>query len=69
MPNTKYSERQRASLKLWIELMLYSNKLEQIIDDKLRHNYGQNISRFDDPNQVWLFSSVKQNKGLLAHRL
>ena len=34
MSEAKYSKRQRESLKLWIELLRYSNKLEQIIDDK-----------------------------------
>lgn len=52
MTEGQYTERQRESLKLWIELLRYSNKLEQIIDDKLRHNYGQNISRFDVLSQL-----------------
>lgn len=69
MPNTKYSQRQRASLKLWIELMLYSNKLEQIIDDKLRHNYGQNISRFDVLSQLEREPEKGISVGDLAGRL
>lgn len=52
MTDGEYTERQKQSLKLWIELLRYSNKLEQIIDDKLRHNYGQNISRFDVLSQL-----------------
>jgi len=52
MVQKKHTERQRQSLKLWIELLRYSNKLEQIIDDKLRANYGQNISRFDVLSQL-----------------
>jgi DNA-binding MarR family transcriptional regulator len=52
MTESNYSERQRESLKLWIELLRYSNKLEQIIDDKLRQNYSQNISRFDVLSQL-----------------
>lgn len=52
MTDGKYTKRQRESLKLWIELLRYSNKFEQIIDDKLRHNYGQNISRFDVLSQL-----------------
>ena len=52
MSEAKYSKRQRESLKLWIELLRYSNKLEQIIDDKLRQNFKQNISRFDVLSQL-----------------
>ncbi len=69
MSDGKYTERQKQSLKLWIELLRYSNKLEQIIDDKLRQNYGQNISRFDVLSQL---DREKQNGltvGELAARL
>ena len=52
MVEKHYTDRQRESLKLWIELLRYSSKLEQIIDDKLRQNYGQNISRFDVLSQL-----------------
>jgi DNA-binding MarR family transcriptional regulator len=52
MTDGNYTKRQKESLKLWIELLRYSNKLEQIIDNKLRHNYGQNISRFDVLSQL-----------------
>lgn len=52
MSEIHFTERQKESLKLWIELVRYSSKLEQIIDDKLRQNYGQNISRFDVLSQL-----------------
>ena len=61
MANTEYTERQKESLKLWIELLRYSSKLEQIIDDKLRQNYSQNISRFDVLSQL-----VRENDGGLT---
>ena len=69
MPDTEYSERQRESLKLWIELLRYSSKLEQIIDDKLRQNYGQNISRFDVLSQLVRETESGLTVGELAGRL
>ena len=52
MSDHAYTERQKESLKLWIELIRYSSKLEQIIDDNLRQSFGQNISRFDVLSQL-----------------
>ncbi|MDA9553368.1 MarR family transcriptional regulator [Emcibacteraceae bacterium] len=69
MSETKYSKRQRESLKLWIELLRYSNKLEQIIDDKLRQNYKQNISRFDVLSQLEREKKTGLTVGDLASRL
>ncbi|MCC3861555.1 MarR family winged helix-turn-helix transcriptional regulator [Pseudemcibacter aquimaris] len=69
MVESKYTERQRESLKLWIELLRYSNKLEQIIDDKLRQNYGQNISRFDVLSQLVRENGDGLTVGELASRL
>ncbi|MDA0708164.1 MAG: MarR family transcriptional regulator [Proteobacteria bacterium] len=69
MSDHAYTERQKESLKLWIELIRYSSKLEQIIDDNLRQSFGQNISRFDVLSQL----ERKHDKGLtvgeLAQRL
>ena len=69
MPESHYTERQRESLKLWIELLRYSNKLEQLIDDKLRQNYGQNISRFDVLSQLVREQEDGLTVGELAGRL
>lgn len=69
MPNGHYTDRQRESLKLWIELLRYSNKLEQIVDDKLRQNYGQNISRFDVLSQLDREHQNGLSVGELASRL
>lgn len=69
MPDSNYTERQRESLKLWIELIRYSSKLEQIIDDKLRQNYGQNISRFDVLSQLVREEKDGLSVGELAARL
>ena len=69
MSEVKYSKRQRESLKLWIELLRYSNKLEQIIDDKLRQNYKQNISRFDVLSQLDREKENGLTVGDLASRL
>ena len=69
MPESHYTERQRESLKLWIELLRYSNKLEQLIDDKLRQNYGQNISRFDVLSQLVREQENGLTVGELAGRL
>lgn len=69
MSEAKYSKRQRESLKLWIELLRYSNKLEQIIDDKLRQNYKQNISRFDVLSQLEREKENGLTVGDLASRL
>lgn len=69
MTQSNYTQRQRESLKLWIELLRYSNKLEQIIDDKLRQNYGQNISRFDVLSQLVREQEKGLSVGELASRL
>lgn len=69
MPETEYTDRQKASLKLWIELLRYSSKLEQIIDDKLRQNYGQNISRFDVLSQLMREAKDGLTVGELAGRM
>lgn len=69
MSEAKYSKRQRESLKLWIELLRYSNELEQIIDDKLRQNYKQNISRFDVLSQLEREKENGLTVGDLASRL
>lgn len=69
MPNGEYTERQRESLKLWIELIRCSGKLEQIIDDKLRQNFGQNISRFDVLSQLEREQENGLTVGELAGRL
>lgn len=69
MVEKHYTERQRESLKLWIELLRYSSKLEQIIDDKLRQNYGQNISRFDVLSQLVREHDTGLTVGELAGRL
>ncbi|MEZ5758184.1 MAG: MarR family transcriptional regulator [Emcibacteraceae bacterium] len=69
MPKSNYTERQKESLKLWIELLRYSNKLEQIIDDKLRQNYSQNISRFDVLSQLARENNDGLTIGELASRL
>lgn len=69
MPESNYTERQRESLKLWIELIRYSSKLEQIIDDKLRQNYSQNISRFDVLSQLAREEKYGLSVGELAARL
>ncbi|MDG1438399.1 MAG: MarR family transcriptional regulator [Emcibacteraceae bacterium] len=69
MTQSNYTLRQRESLKLWIELIRYSNKLEQIIDDKLRQNYGQNISRFDVLSQLIREQKKGLSVGELASRL
>lgn len=69
MVEKHYTERQRESLKLWIELLRYSSKLEQIIDDKLRQNYGQNISRFDVLSQLVRECKTGLTVGELAGRL
>ncbi|MBT5072505.1 MAG: MarR family transcriptional regulator [Kordiimonadaceae bacterium] len=69
MPNGQYTQRQRESLKLWIELIRYSGKLEQIIDDKLRQNFGQNISRFDVLSQLEREQENGLSVGELAGRL
>lgn len=69
MANGHYTERQRESLKLWIELIRYSGKLEQIIDDKLRQNFGQNISRFDVLSQLDREKENGLSVGELAGRL
>ena len=69
MSEVKYSKRQRESLKLWIELLRYSNKLEQIIDDKLRQNHKQNISRFDVLSQLEREKENGLTVGDLASRL
>ena len=69
MPKSNYTERQKESLKLWIELLRYSSKLEQIIDDKLRQNYSQNISRFDVLSQLARENNDGLTIGELAARL
>ena len=69
MSDGQYTERQKESLKLWIELLRYSNKLEQLIDDKLRQNYGQNISRFDVLSQLDRENDHGLTVGELASRL
>lgn len=69
MPENNYSLRQKESLKLWIELLRCSSKLEQIIDDKLRQNYGQNISRFDVLSQLTREIDNGLSVGELAGRL
>ena len=69
MPNGQYTQRQRESLKLWIELIRYSGKLQQIIDDKLRQNFGQNISRFDVLSQLEREQENGLSVGELAGRL
>lgn len=69
MVESNYTERQKESLKLWIELLRYSNKLEQIIDDQLRQNYGQNISRFDVLSQLVRENGEGLTVGELASRL
>ena len=69
MTENKYTQRQRESLKLWIELVRYSGKLEQIIDDKLRQNHGQNISRFDVLSQLERERKTGLTIGELAGRL
>lgn len=69
MLENSYTERQKESLKLWIELLRCSNKLEQIIDDKLRQNYGQNISRFDVLSQLTRELDSGLSVGELAGRL
>ncbi len=69
MPESQYTPRQKESLKLWIELIRYSSKLEQIIDDKLRKNHGQNISRFDVLSQLIRETNQGLNVGELAQRL
>jgi DNA-binding MarR family transcriptional regulator len=69
MTENQYTERQRESLKLWIELVRYSGKLEQIIDDKLRQNHGQNISRFDVLSQLERERKTGLTIGELAGRL
>ena len=69
MSDHKYTERQRESLKLWIELIRYSSKLEQIIDDNLRQNFGQNISRFDVLSQLERENGNGLTVGELAQRL
>ncbi|MBT5186449.1 MAG: MarR family transcriptional regulator [Kordiimonadaceae bacterium] len=69
MTENKYTERQRESLKLWIELVRYSGKLEQIIDEKLRQHHGQNISRFDVLSQLERERKTGLTIGELAGRL
>ncbi len=69
MSDGLYTERQKESLKLWIELLRYSNKLEQLIDDKIRQNYGQNISRFDVLSQLDRENHHGLAVGELASRL
>lgn len=69
MTESNYTERQPESLKLWIELLRCSSKMEQIIDDKLRQNYGQNISRFDVLAQLVREQKNGLSVGELASRL
>lgn len=69
MSNAHYTAREKESLKLWIELIRYSGKLQQIIDDKLRQNHGQNISRFDVLSQLVRKIDHGLTVGDLAQRL
>lgn len=62
-------DRSSDSLKLWIELIRFSNILERHVDKSLRQQHGQSISRFDALSQLERVTKHGLTVSELGHKL